>query len=245
MVHTRETRASACEIKFVVDPAVAARIREWARIHLVADPHGGGPFHDEYDTSSLYFDTRRLDVFHRRGSYGRAKYRVRRYGEADTVFLERKLRKPGLLIKRRTLEPLESLCRLDAPPAGAWGGEWFLRRLEARRLSPVCQVSYQRIARTADSPEGPARFTLDSGLRVLPLTTPAFSREPGVPFFEERVILELKFRTQLPAVFRRLVEDFVLQTQTASKYRLGMTALGNVALGVPALAVPGSDVSYA
>ncbi|MBA3641877.1 MAG: hypothetical protein M3541_09405 [Acidobacteriota bacterium] len=57
MVHTRETRASASEIKFVIDPAVAPAIRAGAREHLRADPHGGGPYEDEYETASLYFDT--------------------------------------------------------------------------------------------------------------------------------------------------------------------------------------------
>jgi hypothetical protein len=36
-------------------------------------------------------------VFHRRGSFGRSKYRIRRYGEAQVGFLERKLKTRGLL----------------------------------------------------------------------------------------------------------------------------------------------------
>ena len=62
MVHTRETRAAASEIKFVIAPALAPAIRDWARAHLRADPHGAGPFEDEYETASLYFDTAALDV---------------------------------------------------------------------------------------------------------------------------------------------------------------------------------------
>src|SRR5687767_5763312 len=109
MVHTRETRASASEIKFVIDPRLAQRIQDWARRHLDADPHGSGPFSDEYDIASLYFDTPDKDVFNRRRSFARAKYRVRRYGSSDVVFLERKLRRPGLLVKRRTVAPLTTL----------------------------------------------------------------------------------------------------------------------------------------
>jgi hypothetical protein len=66
MVHTRETRASASEIKFVIDPSLAPRVSAWARKHLKADPHGTGAFQDEYETSSLYFDTGDFDVFNRR-----------------------------------------------------------------------------------------------------------------------------------------------------------------------------------
>lgn len=229
MVDTRETRASASEIKFVIGPAVAPAIRAWAREHLKADPHGGGPFEDEYETASLYFDTAALDVFHRRGSYGRAKYRVRRYGSSDVVFLERKLRKPGLLIKRRTIAPIDTLPRVQSADGQPdWDGEWFQRRLHVRSLKPSCQVSYHRMARLLSCPDGIARLTLDSELRAAPLASASFTAG-GVRFLEDGLILELKYHRYLPALFRRLVEEFTLEIGTASKYRLGMATLGHVA----------------
>lgn len=246
MVHSRETRAAAAEIKFLLDPAVAPAVRAWARANLQPDPHGSGPFQDEYETTSLYYDTPGLDVFNRRQSYGRAKYRVRRYGSADTVFLERKLRKPGLLIKRRTAESLSALQRLESNGHDAsWAGDWFHRRLIVRRLRPVSQVVYHRIARQIDCPEGTARLTLDSHLRAMVADEARFSVDQGVPFLDDRLVLELKYRERLPAIFRRLVEEFALRTETASKYRLGMAALGHVAAsGGPAIA-PGSCVVHA
>ena len=69
MADTREVRAFATEIKFVLDAAVAADVRRWARKRLEPDPHGAGDARDEYLTTSVYFDTERLDVFHRRGSF--------------------------------------------------------------------------------------------------------------------------------------------------------------------------------
>ena len=54
MTDAKETRAHAFEIKFVVDSQMGERIREWARTFLDADPHGTGPFGDEYRTSTLY-----------------------------------------------------------------------------------------------------------------------------------------------------------------------------------------------
>jgi hypothetical protein len=227
MVHTRETRASAAEIKFLIDPRLAPRIRDWARAHMQADPHGTGPFADEYDTTSLYFDTGQFDVFHRRASFGRAKYRVRRYGDGECVFLERKLRKPGILIKRRTAAPLAFLDRLKDPSVTPdWPGGWFHQRLLLRRLRPVCQVSYHRTARTVTVGDGVARLTLDSHLRVAAAQDLEFRPETDGPLLEHRLILELKYRRQLPAIFRQLVEEFALSTDTASKYRLGMDALG-------------------
>ena len=229
MVHTRETRASASEIKFLIQPSLAPRIRDWARAHLEADPHGAGAFGDEYDIATLYFDTNQYDVLHRRSSFGRAKYRVRRYGLSDTVFLERKLRMPGLLIKRRTAAPLAALDRLAAAIDGEWGGHWFHRRLDVRRLRPVCHVSYRRTARILETPDGPARLTLDGELRAAPAGAVGFDTETVVPFSEDRMILELKYRVQLPAIFKRLIEEFALRSQSASKYRLGMAAIGHAA----------------
>ncbi len=53
----------------------------------------------------------------------------------------------------------------------------------------------------------------------------------------DRLILELKYRGVPPAIFRQLVEEFALDPQTASKYRLGVVALG---LAPPYPDVPGA-----
>lgn len=246
--HARETRPFASEVKFVVDDATGRGIRDWARTHLDPDPHGGGPFADEYRTTSLYFDTEAGDVFHRRGSFGRAKYRVRRYGDAQAVFLERKLRRPGLLSKRRTIVALDALRHLDLGEAApGWAGQWFHRRLLLRQEKPVCQISYLRMARAGFGHDGPARLTLDDDVRVSGACEPRFAAETGRPVLRQRMILELKFRHHLPAIFKRLVEEFALSPQRASKYRLGMAALGNDAgfsLTLPA-AVADADAPHA
>ena len=78
-------------------------------------------------TTSVYFDTDDYDVFHRRGSFGRSKYRIRRYGNEDAFFLERKMRQPEVLAKRRTRLPLVALEQLTAQVADAdWPGTGFI-----------------------------------------------------------------------------------------------------------------------
>lgn len=227
--HARETRPFASEVKFVLDAAEGSRIRDWVRANLEPDPHGGGAFNDEYETTSLYFDTARGDVFHQRGSFGRSKYRVRRYGTAPFVFLERKLRKPGILVKRRTIVELDGLDRLSGSERDKlWPGEWFHRRLLLRQIKPVCQLSYSRTARFARTAEGPVRLTLDEDVRVALTRTPGFSPERGQPVVPGQMILELKYRQHVPAIFKRLVEEFALEPRRASKYRLGMTSLGDM-----------------
>jgi hypothetical protein len=227
MGDTREVRAFAAEIKFVLDAAVAADVRRWARKHLEPDPHGAGDARDEYLTTSVYFDTERLDVFHRRGSFGRSKYRIRRYGRDPVVFLERKLREPAVLAKRRTMAPLAALHRLTPiDPRTSWSGDWFHARLVARRLMPVCQVSYRRTARIGTAAGSLIRLTIDDALAAQPSSSTHFRDEPGVPAIDGRQILELKFRYGTPAIFKRLVEEFALTPEPASKYRLGMAATG-------------------
>ena len=103
MAHIREIRPHGPRDQVCHRSAtLAGRSAQWARAHLDADIHGGGPHGDEYRTTSVYFDNAAFDVFHRRGSFGRSKYRIRRYGDDETVFLERKMRQPAVLAKRRT-----------------------------------------------------------------------------------------------------------------------------------------------
>ena len=55
----------------------------WARQHLAFDPHADASLGNAYRIHTLYLDTAELDVFHRTASYGRRKFRLRRYGNED------------------------------------------------------------------------------------------------------------------------------------------------------------------
>jgi len=119
-----------------------------------------------------------------------------------------------------------ALQRLELDEADAgWVGRWFHRRLLARRLRPVCQVTYDRTARIVSTAEGLVRLTLDDNLRATAVEAPVFVRDAGELFLAGRNILELKYRARVPAVFRRLIEEFALKPQTASKYRLATAAV--------------------
>jgi hypothetical protein len=232
--HARETRPFASEVKFIIDESAGAAIRTWVRTRMEADPHGAGAFSDEYRTASLYFDTATGDVFHRRRSFGRCKYRVRRYGDLPYVFLERKLRKPGILVKRRTTIDIHDLARLaDEAPHPEWIGDWFHRRVLLRQMRPVCELSYSRIARFARTAEGPVRLTLDSDLCVRAVSDTQFSGGHGQLVLDKQLVLELKYRRHVPAIFKQLVEEFGIEPQRASKYRLGMAALGESTFVTP------------
>ncbi len=244
MPHSREVRSNASEIKFVISSDLAARVREWARTNLAADLHGHGSFGDEYQTTSVYLDTAGADVFHRRGSFGRSKYRIRRYGSDDTVFLERKLRQPAALAKRRTRVPLATVPLVwGGPTDQGWPGQWFAQRVAARQLQPVCQVSYHRTARQSTSDGELVRLTLDSDLSVHLARDASFAESVKMPVLPGQAILELKYRGVAPAIFRRLAEEFALNPQAASKYRLSLTALRTLETGAIASASSGGAES--
>jgi hypothetical protein len=225
-VDSRETRDWAREIKFLVDGSLRSEIVTWARENLRPDGNGAGRFHDEYLTTSLYFETPDFDVFHRRRSYGRSKYRARRYGLLDFVFLERKFRTSRLLAKRRTTVSLPEVQRLaESTPDPVWRGYWFHRRILLRRLQPLTQMSYERVARIANTPHGLLRVTIDTNLRVLPMPDRAFIPGVGFPLIEDKCIVEVKYRVELPALIKRFTERFKLEPMAVSKYRMGLRVL--------------------
>ena len=218
----------AFELKFLLDETMAQQVEDWARRRLALDPHGDPQLGGAYRTTSLYFDTPQLDVYHRAPSYKRRKFRARRYGTSPWTFLERKSKWGDRVKKRRTSVPDDELPQLAHPMSLiTWPGHWFHRRLLMRRLGPACQIAYLRTAYVGLCPEGPLRLTLDR--HVHGLLTSEWNLAPvagGLPLLMGQIILELKFRTALPAPFKELAAEQRLSPRTISKYRLCRDAWG-------------------
>ncbi len=223
-----EKREFAYEIKFLVPDPVAEQALAWMRSNLLPDPFASGASQDAYCVNSVYLDTPEFAVFHRVGSFGRCKYRVRRYGQEKGVFLERKLKTRGLVGKRRTRTLDSEVAQLsegDADPG--WAGFWFHRRLLARKLEPKCQIAYDRIARVGSAPDGPIRMTLDRNLRAFP-TSDWFVQESGpwIPLLDRQCVIELKYRKVFPELYQSFVSTLNLQSQAVSKYRMAVQKFG-------------------
>ncbi len=224
------------ETKLLVDARLGDDIRAWARDRLGPDPNGSGPFHDQYGVTSIYLDTETHDVYHRRGSYGRSKYRIRHYENDQSAFLERKLRTRLRLTKRRTRIPLEAVAglRFDDPDP-THPAYWFFRRVALRRLHPVCVIRYTRTARMSDTSEGPVRMTLDASVAASPTTLVTLNMGQGRPLVEGFMILEVKYSGVFPRIFRDLVDEFHLTPRPASKYRFAVQTLGLASSGTATL----------
>ncbi len=194
---SRENRAFACEIKALISVEQARDVRAWARARMQPDPNAESGAGDLYRITSLYYDTDDFAVFHRRGSFGRSKYRVRRYDSSERVFLERKLRNESIVTKRRTRVNIDELDRLrNRKPDVDWEGSWFQRRMLARGMNPACQIAYSRTALVSDTSAGLIRLTLDEDLRTWRVCQPEYVPVTGGTGTAER---PGDRRTEIPA----------------------------------------------
>lgn len=218
----------AFEMKFLVDEPLARVMQECVCERLPLDAHGDPQLEGAYRTSTLYLDTEQLDVYRRTEGFKRRKYRIRRYGDEPWIFLERKKRTADRVRKKRTPVPLEELAVLANPlSVNTWPGNWFHQRLLDHGFRPACLVGYQRTAFAGNTTEGPARLTLDRGLRgSLAREWNVPPAEGGLSLLTGQAILEFKFRTALPALFKELIQEFRLTPGAVSKYRHCLLAWG-------------------
>jgi hypothetical protein len=209
---------SAYELKVQLPQDLAQDVEAWVRQRMTPDPHGED---GRYRTTSLYCDTSLFDVYRRAPGFKRSKYRLRRYGEAAWVYLERKTRQGDRVWKRRDSVDQDDLAFLaGVEPAAGWPGSWFLQRIRRLDLRPTVRIGYTRTAFIGGTVEDPLRLTLDRNLVGVPtrdwqVTPVADGREllPG------GVVLEMKFRDVLPGLFRELLAQLPPELGRVSKYR--------------------------
>ena len=222
-----EAETPAFEVKFLLTNAEAREVERQLRGRLAPDPHADPALGGAYRVTSVYFDTPNLDVYRRSDGYRRRKYRVRRYGGAPSVFLERKAKKQQRVRKRRVSIPLAELATLAGEVPREWPGAWFAAQLAKRQLRPVCRVSYERVALIGACPEGPIRVTFDRAAQG----GPAADADPepvadGPPLLQDEVITEFKFLGAMPAAFKEVVEGLRLGPRSVSKFRRCVEAVG-------------------
>lgn len=209
---------AAYELKFPLKLAEADAFDAWARENMTPDVHG---LAGTYRVLSIYHDTPHLDVFHRSEGFRRSKFRLRRYDEGTTLFLERKTRSGDQVRKRRVEIAAEELDGLGVPELPAeWGGAWFGRRLRKRDLRPTSRVTYLRTAFFGQSSHGPIRLTIDREL--MGALTTAWDVSPlrgGTPLLPGGALLEMKFHVHVPALFQELLARLPSQPPRMSKYR--------------------------
>lgn len=219
-------KTKAYELKFLLSEAVAQNVERWAAARLLPDPHAEPALGNAYRVASLYLDTSRLDVFHRISPHRRRKLRVRGYASTTNLFLEQKTRRGDRVRKRRTVIAEADLHRLLQPAIEPdWPGAWFQQKFQAQNLSPTYQVGCLRSAYFSVGIEGPVRLTLDRHLAAVHNPGWRLLDGPGgLPLLAGQVVLELKYQSALPALFKGLLEEMVLTPSPVSKYRMAVRA---------------------
>ncbi len=229
----------AFELKFELSTDDVLRMKAWARRHLHPDPHG---VDGSYQVTSVYCDTPDFDVFHRSAGYRGSKLRLRRYGSAAFVFLERKVKRGDQVRKRRVEVSPEDLQRLGGyvnggTPPGSWSAGWFLNHALKKQVAPTCRVGYRRSAFYGVSGQQNIRLTIDENLIGVPARGwEAHPLEDGIELLSGGALLELKFQNSMPELFRQLLPELPLRTARVSKYRRCVRLCG--------LARDRSDVSH-
>lgn len=227
-----EQNGAAYEMKFLLTEDEALKLAEGFRYILSPDPHGTDGFAaGEYSVTTVYSDTPTFDTYHRQKGYTGRKYRLRRYGQEEIVYLERKSKRGKKVKKRRISLSQQELCWLNQANCDPnWEGAWFKQQLSERRLSPILTVMYRRQAFVGDCPEGPMRLTFDrcvTGLHTRDWQVDPF--HDGSKILEDQVICEFKFRGTLPTPFKAVIEAQRLSPTSVSKYRLCLAATGVIA----------------
>jgi hypothetical protein len=202
---------------------VEARLR-----HLSLDPHGEASLGGAYRTTSLYTETPEFEVFHRIGEFGNTKFRVRRYGSAGPVYLERKDKSGDRVHKTRISVPTVDLAVLAGQGEHRfWAGQWFHDEIARRRLAPACRISYERIAYVGTADGHSVRITFDRRVRGEPAASwDVISVSSTSELLPGKVICEFKYRLALPRMFKELIETLKLHPTPCSKYRHFIAAAG-------------------
>jgi len=96
---------SRFELKFLIDEAVASRVRDFVRCYLAMDEYGVGRPDYAYPVHSLYLDSDDLQIYWRtvNGEKNRYKLRLRYYSDQpdSPVFFEVKRRMKDVILKQR------------------------------------------------------------------------------------------------------------------------------------------------
>lgn len=224
----QEEGPPAYELKFLLPEERARQVQAWASRHLALDPHADLLGSGGYRVDNLYLDAPDLAIYHRTGPGRRRKWRLRRYPSSPLLFLERKTRSGDRVSKRRTAIPTGEGSILRAAASDeAWPGHWFHRRLLALGLQPACCISYDRVAHVGHDGHGPLRLTLDRNLRGARADGWDVAEvKGGTPLLPGQVVLELKYRAALPALFKQLLQEMRLHPGPVSKYRTGIRVCG-------------------
>ncbi|MCC5574702.1 polyphosphate polymerase domain-containing protein [Microtetraspora sp. AC03309] len=227
------------EIKYLVDTAAAAELRQEIEGRLDRDSHSGDT---GYDIWSVYYDTRHLRFYWEKieGLKFRRKLRVRHYGDrltmnADTpVFVEIKQRINRVTQKRRVRLPYRDALRLcdrremvAHDPSQRAFLEEVLDLILRLDLRPTAMTGYRRHAYVGRDADVGLRVTFDQRIRGRDRDFHlGADTENRLIIPAGRTIVEVKANERVPYWLTDLTARRNLQVVRVSKYCQSVEAYG-------------------
>ncbi len=233
--------ANRFELKYWVPESFATELLDYARPYLMDDPYyvNHGAPNGQWITS-LYLDSQERHCLraHVDCSPDRFKLRVRTYGDGARAFLEIKRKVNNVVVKGRTMLPLDEVPtllegRYDVLPKVRTEKErvnleTFLCLQSLYRLEPYLLAQGHREAYVSLDPADDVRLTLDRTVRCQPAVGASFDHDEHgwmrVDTQEEHgqvgdhVLVELKFPHFAPAWMKGLVDRMNLWRVGYSKF---------------------------
>ncbi|GIH06156.1 VTC domain-containing protein [Rhizocola hellebori] len=227
------------EIKYLVDHAALAALREEIAARLDPDEHSGA---HGYEVWSTYYDTRKLRFYWEKieGIRFRRKLRLRHYGDRSTisddttVYVEIKQRVNRVTQKRRVALPYRDarlLCDARQLVASEPGQAAFIQEVlglvSGLDLRPVAVTGYHREAFVGRDADLGLRVTFDHRVRGrdrdLELGADAENR---LTIPARLAVVEIKANERVPYWITDLAARLNLSVARVSKYCQSVEAFG-------------------
>ena len=226
------------ECKYQVSESLARDIQRAAMAHVRPDEYAARQADHSYSVASLYLDSADLRLHQETlgGHKNRFKLRVRTYTDDSSApaFFEIKRRRGNVITKSRAVLARAQVAAFFASqldyaafsPRDVTCLTEFAGRIQELAARPITIVRYLRQA-YAGVFDDDARVTFDRRIVCAAATTPEVRHGgPGwLPVESDRVLIELKFRGQIPGFMQRLVRDFELTRISYSKYGNSVVSL--------------------
>lgn len=212
------------EIKYVIPLSKAYIIKKSLDITLNKDSHYNG---EPYKIRSLYFDSIHNRDFNEKmaGVENRRKYRLRIYGNSESICKLEKKEKFGVLQQKQSL-----FLNKEEAIQCAKGDFSVLRNnfdnsafavatyndLISNYYKPVCIIDYDRCAYV--HPLHDTRVTLDLSVKTNETNLDLFSKTNDLFVQDDIAILEYKYSGEPVDYISRLLSGFGLESSSYSKY---------------------------
>lgn len=210
------------EIKYTLSPLEYLKFRDICSGFMEIDKNTKSG--SRYVVKSHYFDTPYFQDYHEKlnGIYSRQKYRIRTYGSSGYYRLEKKIKEGNRNKKfsgRISADDAASLLKGNMQiKTGADITDSIISEMYMKCCRSSAYIEYERLAYAFNEPE--LRITFDSNIRTLfGRYLPSEQMPPPIPvFYEGEVIMEVKYKDDLPKWLQKAIYRVVPSEFSVSKY---------------------------